>query len=232
MTAALAAVRRHGHDIGLDEVAAELGVSKSVVYRHFADRADLFGAVLDRVADEVLMPQLLGELAGLGADDGDVETVRGVVQAYVSVIESEPELYRFVLRHAGQDRLDDFVAATEARVALALSTLVGDRLRALGMDSGGAEVWAFGVVGMVQLAAQRWADQRSMSADALVDYLTMLVWGGLKGVLASGGSPARFAEESASVAADRPDLRLLRPVAGAGAGSVSGAGSVAGGGSA
>jgi len=31
-----------------------------------------------------------------------------------------------------------------------------------------------------------------MSADALVDYLTMLVWGGLEGVLQAHGSPAKF----------------------------------------
>src|SRR6478752_1587548 len=60
---ALAAVRTHGAATGLDEVAAQVGVSKSVVYRHFADRDDLFGAVLDSIADDVLMPRILGELA-------------------------------------------------------------------------------------------------------------------------------------------------------------------------
>src|SRR6188472_102949 len=59
---ALAAVRVHGAATGLDEVAAQVGVSKSVVYRHFADRDDLFGAVLDSIADDVLMPRIVGEL--------------------------------------------------------------------------------------------------------------------------------------------------------------------------
>ena len=97
----------------------------------------------------------------------------------MTVVDDEPHLYRFALRHAGVGSDGDFVAATERRIAVGLSALVGDRLRELGLDSGGAQVWAFGVVGMVQLATRRWADERSMSADALVDYLVRIIHGGL-----------------------------------------------------
>lgn len=180
----MAAVRRHGEATGLEEIAAETGVSKSVVYRHFTDRQDLFAAVLDAIADDVLMPRIADELAQLrgsgGAEVTDVETIRRVVRAFVTVVDDEPELYRFALAHAAAGSDGDFVAATERRIALALSALLGDRLRELGLDSGGAQVWAFGVVGMVQLATRRWADERSMSADALVDYLTTIVHGGLE----------------------------------------------------
>jgi AcrR family transcriptional regulator len=180
---AMTAVRRHGESTGLDEIAAQTGVSKSVVYRHFTDRADLFAAMLDAIADEVLMPRIAAELGRLGEPGGgdvtDADTIRRVVRAFVSVVDDEPELYRFALAHAAVGAGGDFVASTERRIALALSALVGDRLRELGLDSGGAQVWAFGVVGMVQLATRRWADERSMSADALVDYLTTIVLGGL-----------------------------------------------------
>ncbi|KQX61992.1 TetR/AcrR family transcriptional regulator [Angustibacter sp. Root456] len=178
--AALEAIRAHGPQTGLDEIAAQAGVSKPVLYRHFADRSDLFAAVLDAIADEVLLPQIgLEALADAGGELTDGETVRRVVQAFVTVVDDEPHLYRFALRHAGVGSDGDFVAATERRIAVALSALVGDRLRALGLDSGGAQVWAFGVVGMVQLATRRWADERSMSADALVDYLVRIIQGGL-----------------------------------------------------
>lgn len=180
MGAALEAIRAHGPQTGLDEIAAQAGVSKPVLYRHFADRSDLFAAVLDAIADEVLLPQIgLEALADAGGELTDGETVRRVVQAFVTVVDDEPHLYRFALRHAGVGSDGDFVAATERRIAVALSALVGDRLRALGLDSGGAQVWAFGVVGMVQLATRRWADERSMSADALVDYLVRIIQGGL-----------------------------------------------------
>ena len=180
VAAAVQAIRTHGPETGLDEIAAEAGVSKPVLYRHFADRDDLFAAVLDAIADEVLLPRIgLEALADGGGELTDVATIRGVVRAFVSVVDDEAHLYRFALRHAGVGSDGDFVASTERRIAVALSALVGDRLRELGLDSGGAQVWAFGVVGMVQLATRRWADERSMSADALVDYLTTIVHGGL-----------------------------------------------------
>lgn len=180
VAAAVEAIRAGGPHVGLDEIAARAGVSKPVLYRHFTDRDDLFAAVLDAIADEVLLPRIGLEALGEGGGElTDAATIRGVVRAFVTVVDDEAHLYRFALRHAGAGSDGDFVASTERRIALALSALVGDRLRGLGLDSGGAQVWAFGVVGMVQLATRRWADERSMSADALVDYLTTIVHGGL-----------------------------------------------------
>ncbi|WP_426564659.1 TetR/AcrR family transcriptional regulator [Angustibacter sp. McL0619] len=189
---ALEAVRKHGVETGLDEVAASVGVSKSVVYRHFADRDDLFGAVLDSIADVVLMPRILGELAQTASAPPDQRvtdpaTIRRIVRAFIAVVDEEPQLYRFALAHTSAGTGGDFVATTERQVAQALAAVIGDRMRELGLDSGGAEVWAFGVVGMVQLATQRWFDHRTMTADALADYLTALVTGGLTGVLAAPG---------------------------------------------
>ena len=43
--ATLAAVGKHGAGVGMEEIAAEAGTSKTVVYRHFADRTELHAAV-------------------------------------------------------------------------------------------------------------------------------------------------------------------------------------------
>ncbi|MGZ4553567.1 MAG: TetR/AcrR family transcriptional regulator, partial [Mycobacteriaceae bacterium] len=42
--AAIGAIRREGPNIGMETVAAELQVSKTVLYRHFTDKSDLIGA--------------------------------------------------------------------------------------------------------------------------------------------------------------------------------------------
>ncbi len=188
--AALAAIRREGPTIGMEAIAGELEVSKTVLYRHFADKSDLIGAVLTRIASTVLLPALITELQ---VDRADVDQARGVIRAYVASVASEPELYAFVFAHNNEvGEGDEVVATTERLVAEALASLIGDRLRALRMDSGGAQVWAYGIVGMVQLATHWWVANQTMSVEALVDYLTMLAWGGLEGVLRAGGSPASF----------------------------------------
>jgi len=188
--AALVAIRREGPTIGMEAIAGELEVSKTVLYRHFADKSDLIGAVLTRIASTVLLPALITELQ---VDRADVDQARGVIRAYVTSVASEPELYAFVFAHNNEVGAgDEVVATTERLVAEALASLIGDRLRALRMDSGGAQVWAYGIVGMVQLATHWWVANQTMSVEALVDYLTMLAWGGLEGVLRAGGSPASF----------------------------------------
>ena len=153
-------------------------------YRYFADKDELVDAVLEQVATAVLLPRLLGELAIERADD--LERLRSVIGAFVRFVEDEPALYGFAYAHAGRsDR--DAVAGTEHGVAEALAGLMRDRLAAVGRPTEGAATWAYGVVGMVQLAAHWWSGARTVPAAQLVDQLTALAWGGLSTLLPYGG---------------------------------------------
>jgi hypothetical protein len=72
-------------------------------------------------------------------------------------------------------------------VASGLARILGDRLRANGLDSGPALPWAYGVVGYVQTVGDWWLRaQQPISRPALAEYLTTLLWGGVAGL--SGGS--------------------------------------------
>src|SRR4051794_23021189 len=92
--ATLRALRRHGAGVGIGEVAAVAGTSKTVLYRHFADREELYLAVCQRVAE-----RLVDELR---AAVGNARTPRGMlsgaIDAYLQLIERDPEVYRFVVR--------------------------------------------------------------------------------------------------------------------------------------
>ena len=44
----IVAIRRLGRFVSMDEIAAEVGVSKTVLYRYFVDKNDLSTAVLMR----------------------------------------------------------------------------------------------------------------------------------------------------------------------------------------
>ena len=99
--ATLAAVGKHGAGVGMDEIAAEAGTSKTVVYRHFADRAELYVAVCNRVASQ-LLPKLR-------ARDREQRRTRGRWSPRRSTPtwrSSRPtrELYRFVVHQQALDR--------------------------------------------------------------------------------------------------------------------------------
>jgi AcrR family transcriptional regulator len=183
--AAVEAVRRTGPDFAVDDVARSAGVSKTVIYRYFSDKDELVDAVLERISGAVLLPRLLGELAEPHPDDR--AGLRAVIAAFVSLIEDEPELYRFTYAHSGRSGRADLVAATEHAIAEALAARMANRLQAAGQPTGASTTWAYGVVGMVQLATQWWSTTRTVPATELVEQLVALAHCGLGGLLPPRG---------------------------------------------
>jgi len=186
--ATIAAVAKKGPDVGMEDVAAEAGVSKPVLYRHFTDKSDLYLAVGQK-ATEMLMERMGPALAA----DGPIRArIERIVDAYLSVIEENPHLYRFVVKGSFVDRPveKDVVAEDKNLIATALARILGDYLRAFEMDSGGAEPWAHALVGMVQNAGDWWLDRQTMSRANLSDYLATIIWHAVDGLLRSAGVQA------------------------------------------
>ena len=179
--AAVEAVRRAGPDFSVDDVARSAGVSKTVIYRYFSDKDELINAVLERISTAILLPRLLGELAVERSDDR--ARLHAMIGAFVQLIEDEPALYRFAYAQAGRSGRADLVAATEHQIAQALGKLMAERLAHAGRPIEPAMTWAYGVVGMVQLAAHWWAGTRLVNAADLVDQLTGLAYGGIGALL-------------------------------------------------
>ncbi|NKS83000.1 TetR family transcriptional regulator [Rhodococcus hoagii] len=184
----IAAIRARGRYIGMDDIASEIGVSKTVLYRYFTDKNDLTSATMMRYVETILAPRMY---AVIGEDLDEYDLTRVAISAYVETVAADPDVYLYVMANsAGPNR--DVVADSERMIAELLATVLGERLRNMGMDSGGSVPWAYGVVGAVQLATHWWISNKSMSTDDLIDYLVMMTWGGISGIAASSGSPARF----------------------------------------
>jgi AcrR family transcriptional regulator len=181
VAAAVEAVRAAGPDFAVDDVARSAGVSKTVIYRYFTDKDELVDAVLERISTVILLPRLLGEIAVEHPDDQ--ASLRAVIAAFVSLIEDEPELYRFAYAQAGRSGRADLVATTEHEIAEALAAVMSARLADAGRPPGAARTWAYGVVGMVQLAAHWWSTARTVPATELVEQLVALADGGLSSLL-------------------------------------------------
>jgi AcrR family transcriptional regulator len=179
--AAVEAVRQAGPEFSVDDVARSAGVSKTVIYRYFSDKDELINAVLERISMAILLPRLLGELAVERRDDR--ARLHAMVGAFVQLIEDDPALYRFAYAQAGRSGRADLVAATEHEIAQALGRLMAERLASAGRPIEPAMTWAYGVVGMVQLAAHWWAGTRLVTATDLVDQLTGLAYGGIGALL-------------------------------------------------
>ncbi|CDZ87808.1 putative HTH-type transcriptional regulator [Rhodococcus ruber] len=182
------AIRSRGRDVGMDEIAAEIGVSKTVLYRYFTDKNDLTTATMLRYVETILAPRIY---AAVAEDLDEYDLTRVAIATYVETVASDPEVYLYVMTNSAAAGRD-VVADSERMIAELVATVIGERLRHLEMDSGGSVPWAYAIVGAIQLATHWWISNKSMSAEDLTDYLTMMTWGGISGIAAVGGSPARF----------------------------------------
>ena len=184
--AAVRAVRRRGPAVTMDDVAAEAGVAKPILYRVFRDKSELYRAVGSHVADELLLPALVEEL---GREAHPREHVAAMIDLYLRLIEAEPQLYRFVVHPALDDRpvAPELVGTYKQVIAAHIARVIGSELRGAHADSGGAEPWSHALVGMVHEAGDWWIEHRTMTREDLSAYLTALAWDGFAGLYRSAG---------------------------------------------
>lgn len=151
LEAALAAIREAGPGVGMDEIAARAQTSKPVLYRHFTDRAGLYRAVAEQVDERIA--RRLGR--ALAVDGGVRAVLAAAVEAYLSLTESDPQVYRFVVRPPALEGTvaDRQVRGITDRAAQVLGGYLAPRLGPVR-----AHTWAVALVGALQASADRWLE--------------------------------------------------------------------------
>lgn len=84
-------------DVGTPEIAKEAGVTRGAMYHQFADKAALFGDVVETVEQDVM-----GRMAVLVAESGattPADAIRAAVDAWLEV-SSDPEVRQLILLDA------------------------------------------------------------------------------------------------------------------------------------
>jgi len=121
LRAAAAVVGRRGYAAAsMDDVAAAAGVTKLILYRHFASKADLYRATLQRVAAQVCERFVVH----LEADGLDVGT-----RALLALAREEPAAFELFWRQAGQEpAFARYVALLRARAIAATRSTLADRV--------------------------------------------------------------------------------------------------------
>jgi len=179
--AAVAAIDEFGPDAGIAQVAAAAGVSKPVLYRYFDDKHELHDRVVVWAAEQVV-----ARIAPALNQDGPVrERIAVAVDAYLSLLSEHPHVFRLVLRHRGADGA--LMPPGSHRISATFARVIGDGMRTLGLDAGGAEPWAHGLVGLGLGAGEWWLDRKTMSRTAVGSYLADFIWHGFAGIAAEQG---------------------------------------------
>lgn len=179
LDAAERAIRRIGPNASMDELAAEAGITKPILYSHFGDRAGLAEAMADRTANQLIVT--VTDALETAVATGSAEAVtRATVLSFCNFIEAEPSIYRFLVRatlSTGTPMSSRLATGISQRISALLSITLGQ----IGRDNSVAEPWAFGMVGLAFAGGEWWLESSAMTKEELVDCLTSLLWGGLAG---------------------------------------------------
>ncbi|MEU7745273.1 TetR family transcriptional regulator [Nonomuraea sp. NPDC049158] len=180
-------ILREGPEASMAAIAAEAGITKPILYRHFGDKSGLYEALADRHVRTVIA-QLRPGFAGATSDrrPGFAEAAsdlrvraRTTITVYLDLISANRNLYRFLFHRA---------SAEDTRMRSHMTALV----RSLGEELGGvlaaervapepvrAQVLGHAFVGMVQTTGDWWLEHpevdRAEVVEGLVDVIVAAV---------------------------------------------------------
>ncbi|MFI9045801.1 TetR family transcriptional regulator [Streptomyces sp. NPDC053427] len=185
-------VLRDGPEASMNAIAAEAGITKPILYRHFGDKGGLYRALAVRHTDA-----LLDNLrTALDAPVLRRDRVEATLDAYLVAIETRPQVYRFLMHPSdehsqGESGFDvgRHSAPLLRRLGEELAKVIADRLELGPEGEERARVWGHGIVGMMHAAGDWWLRERPCSREKLVQHLTDLLWGQLATVKDLAGGP-------------------------------------------
>src|SRR3954466_448215 len=148
LSAADRVVQRDGSDASMNLIAAEAGITKPILYRHFGDKGGLYRALAERHIED-LMQRLRAALTTRG---GLRARTRATVDAYLASVEEQPQVYRFLIERAAVEEPDvrGQVEGFVRRFGAELATGIANEPELAGVDPARAVVWAHAIAGMVQ----------------------------------------------------------------------------------
>jgi len=176
MSAAKSAFVTQGyHAAAMDDIADRAGVSKPVLYQHFPSKLELYLALLNESADEMVR---LVRLA-LGATTDNHERVDNAVAAYFTFVADNGQAYRLIFESdlRGQLEVERIVErATDDCISAITDTITADT----GVDVERARLLASGMVGLSQVSARYWLQQSPhVSRPEAIELLSTLMWRGI-----------------------------------------------------
>lgn len=176
--AAVAAIEESepGADVHVQQIAAKAGLSRTVIYRHFEDRADL-----DRAVQQSILDSLWAELMPAVTLEGTVpEIIRRIIGTYVRWAVAHPSLHLAADHDAGADGP---LERRMEQLATEIAEVVGVAVAAFGAEpseeqASSIDPMVFGLIGAVFSAVRRWLTrpERRLSADMLERMISDSAW--------------------------------------------------------
>jgi AcrR family transcriptional regulator len=175
----MAAIREHGPDVSVDDMASAAGVSKPVLYAEFGDKVGIGEAIAVELGARGER-DVIDELSRAGLELSTALTI--AVHRFIDIVIDEPEIYAFVLRSirsSDKGLLDNALIRTlEGRFQMLATVLAPDAPQDL------VHVLAAGTFGFILASVEAWRETRAPEREELVGAMVEVL---VQGFAAVGG---------------------------------------------
>jgi AcrR family transcriptional regulator len=166
------------HQTSLDAVAEQAGVSKALLYEHFASKRELFAAMLEMHVEE-LVDRI--NRAVTSADPGEPR-LRAGLEAFFGFVEERRGAWRIMFRNPGDPDVLESIARVRDEVGAAIVQVMSEEAAAKGLESPDlpvmVEMVAQQLVGAMQSLADWWDMNRKVPKAEVIRGAMDFVWMG------------------------------------------------------
>ncbi len=165
------------HAAAMDDIADRAGVSKPVLYQHFPGKLELYLALLDESADELVA--IVRDALSSTTDNS--ERVPATFRAFFDYVGTSGEAFRLVFESDLSN--EPAVRARLDRTMLECAEMVSQFIREdAGVGEAEARLLGVALVGMAQVSSRYWLSaDGAIDKDAAEDLLSRLAWRGISG---------------------------------------------------
>lgn len=178
LESAMNAFVAHGyHAAAMDEIAERAGVSKPVLYQHFPGKLDLYLAVLDASCDTVIDKCRLA----LESTHDNKHRVEATVRAFYDFVGNDTGAFRLVYESdlTSEPSVRTRVDRTTTECARMVAEVIAEDT---GLPAEAAQLLAVSLVGMAQVSARFWLDEKTdITLEQAAELVSGLAWRGIAG---------------------------------------------------
>ncbi len=179
LAAAADVIRTQGPDATMDDIAAGASVTKPILYRTIGDKAAVVAALSEWLIDQINRSV---STASRSAND-PVTSFEAAIRGYLVAVEADRNLYLFV--NSAAPGTDSFRRLVDRSAASMVTAFRIARANA-GLDPDGAKIWAWAIVGALQVVTTMWLRDDDGDLETVVRDVSHLLWSGIGPTLAGG----------------------------------------------
>ena len=167
------------HASAMDDIAEAAGVSKPVLYQHFASKLDLYLALLDQSCDRLV--EIVQD--ALVSTENNADRVVATVGAFYEFVSSASGEFRFVFESdlTGDSSVQKRLWRVNDEIADSIAAVIAEDTA---LPPAQSKLLAISLVGIAQVSARYWVspDSHAIPLEDAKRLVSSLAWRGIRGV--------------------------------------------------